>query len=416
MLVKLNYTSDTSWKVGFRILNHIITDSTIVSTSTLQTFLVNGSASASLTTGLDYVNSDIKKITTLTNTVSHWCQPTSATQNGTFTLRQTVYDTTGTYFYYQIQCPDASGNSYTTTVQRQGTTLSSGNMFANTTTLTAGVVGVASGGPAPVINTGGIGYYQYSAAPFYQASLGMDNIRCFWFYVTDTCFLWALTLVNTAPLGFSITYSNPQNYCGPWYFGQYTRYDYFNTNANGVIPYCMSNDRAANAGLGFGATTDWDNAHNTLYNPHTIGTNPPWMVYNMVSALPKVGTSWPLLTAQQVNWGVGPRYDEVYGLTASGTNNNTRASAASNPTLFTTVSTRFPSADLASTGFAMLPILWRESYYGNTGGNTSAQTGVYIFNGDYFPGDEYTYNGITYKIWPVYAGYSNRIGLAVPKQ
>jgi hypothetical protein len=64
----------------------------------------------------------------------------------------------------------------------------------------------------------------------------------------------------------------------------------------------------------------------------------------------------------------------------------------------------------------MLPILWRCSFYGNTGGNTSAQTGVFLFNGDYFPGDEFTNGGITYKIWPVWAGYSDRIGLAVPKQ
>jgi hypothetical protein len=414
MLVKLNYTSDTNWKAGFRVLNQIIGDATIVSTSTLQSSLVSGSASSFLTTGLDYVNSDVKRITTLTNTISHFSQPTNGLNSGEFTIRQTVYDTTSTYFYYQIYDLSATGTTiYTQSTQMitsGASGITSGSMTSGQAPLSAVQSTVA--GTRVALNTG---YYLYAAGPFVQSVAGMDQIRCFWFYITDTCFLWALTLASSSPLGFGTTYTSGSNYCGPWYFGQYTRYDYFNTNANGVIPYLMTNDRSTN-GVGFGVTSDWDSPHNTLYGAHGNIQNPPFMCYNMVSALPKVGTSWPLLTAQQVNWGVGPRYDEYYGLTASGTNNGTRASLASNPTLFTTVSTRFPSADLASTGFAMLPILWRESYYGNTGGNTSAQTGVYLFNGDYFPGDEFTYNGITYKIWPVYAGYSNRIGLAVPKQ
>jgi hypothetical protein len=415
MLVKLNYTSDTNWKAGFRILNQIIGDATIVSTSTLQSSLVSGSASSFLTTGLDYVNCDVKRITTLTNTISHFSQPTSGWNSGEFTIRQTVYDTTSTYFYYQIYDASSAGTTaYTQAVQRHGPgPLNTGNMTTGQTPLTA-AQSVAAG-TAVTLNNTLTGYYGWSATPFVQSAAGMDQVRCFWFYVTDTCFLWALTLASSSPLGFATTYSNGTNYCGPWYIGQYTRYDYFNTAGNGVIPYLMTNDKGVNS-QGFGVSSDWDSAHNISYGPHGASPNPPFMVYNLVNALPKVGTSWPLLAAQQVNWGVGSRYDEVYGLTASGTNNGTRGSAASNPTLFTTVSTRFPSADLASTGFAMLPILWRCSNYGNTGGNTSAQTGVYLFNGDYFPGDEYTYNGITYKIWPVFAGYTNRIGLAVPKQ
>jgi hypothetical protein len=416
MYVKLNYTSDVDWRVGFRILNQIIADPTIVSTSTLQTVLTTSSAHSSLTTGLDYVNSEVRKITTLTSCISHYSSPTSGALSGEFTIRQTVYDTTGTYFYYQLYDIAAAGAGllYTNLFQRVGSALTSGNMTTGQAPLTAATQSTAAG-TAVQLNTGAAGYYQYAARPLASAAIGMTNIRCFWFYVTDTCFLWTVTTTASSPLGFGATYNAGANYPGPWYFGQYTRYDYFNTSGNGVIPYLMSNDRSSET-VGFGISTDWDTAHNVTYNQHGATSSPPFSVFNLVNALPKVGTSWPLIYNQQVNWGPGPRYDERFGLTASGTNNATRSTVPGNPVLFTTVSTRFPSADLSSTGYAMLPILWRCSFYGNTGGNSSAQTGVYLFNGDYFPGDEFTNGGITYKIWPVYAGYSTRIGLAVPKQ
>ena len=63
----------------------------------------------------------------------------------------------------------------------------------------------------------------------------------------------------------------------------------------------------------------------------------------------------------------------------------------------------------------MLPLVWSCNYYGNSGGNVTSQGLFYIFNGDYSPGDEFTYNGITYAIWPSYQGYTNRLGLAIPK-
>ena len=61
-----------------------------------------------------------------------------------------------------------------------------------------------------------------------------------------------------------------------------------------------------------------------------------------------------------------------------------------------------------------MPFGWEANALGNHGGNASDQCGVYIFNGDYAPGDTFTYNGVLYMIWPMYSGYSNRVGLAVP--
>lgn len=416
MLVKLNYTVDKDFKVGFRILNQIINDPTIISTATLQNNLVTQSAHASLTTGLDYVNCSVIRVNTLTSCVSNYAQPTNGYYSSAFTIRQTVYDTTSTYFYIQVAdtTAGAGGQVFTNAKIIIGQTISSGS-FNTATSMSLASASLSSvGGTQVVLNSAATGYYSYPSQPWAASAIGYSQIRCFWFYVTDTCFIFALTHQTSAPLGFGSTYNSTSNYSGPWIFSQYSRFDYFNTNQNGVIPYLMTNSRG-NDGFGFGYSTDWDSVHHVNYAPRQNIANPPFIVQNLVSALPYVGTSWPLVYQQQVNWGPGIRYDDQFALTASGTNGVTRANSTANPVLFTTVSTRYPSADLATTAFAMLPILWRATQYGNTGGNTSAQSGVYLFNGDYFPGDEYTNNGIRYIIWPVYAGYSQRIGLAIPK-
>jgi hypothetical protein len=77
---------------------------------------------------------------------------------------------------------------------------------------------------------------------------------------------------------------------------------------------------------------------------------------------------------------------------------------------------RYPSDDLLSTGFGLMPFGWEATTYGNYGGNASDQNGVYIFNGEYTPGDTFVYNSKTYMIWPMYSGNSNRVGFAVPME
>jgi hypothetical protein len=138
---------------------------------------------------------------------------------------------------------------------------------------------------------------------------------------------------------------------------------------------------------------------------------------NLVNAYPQVGSSWPLVSTPTVNWGVATRFNDYYPLNqgvpgaATSTTAQTIGIALSN-----TVSTRFPSADLKTLTYGMLPLTWRHLYYYNVGGDSSAQGGHYIFNGDYFPGDEFTYSTKTYKILPTWVGYSQRIGIAVPKE
>jgi hypothetical protein len=78
---------------------------------------------------------------------------------------------------------------------------------------------------------------------------------------------------------------------------------------------------------------------------------------------------------------------------------------------------RWPTATATATGaFTMQPLVWNRADFNNIGGLISDKAGVYIFNGDYTAGDEFTVGGTVYSIWPMADGWSERIGLAVPKR
>ena len=64
----------------------------------------------------------------------------------------------------------------------------------------------------------------------------------------------------------------------------------------------------------------------------------------------------------------------------------------------------------------MLPLRWELSWYNLRGGNASALGEFYMFNGDYVSGDQFSFNGKTYMIWPTANGFSSRVGLAIPKE
>jgi|APGre2960657373_1045057.scaffolds.fasta_scaffold00101_7 hypothetical protein len=410
MYVKLQFTSNKTWQTGFRILTQAINDPAVVSTGTLAASIADAGGHSDLITGIDYVNSTVIRNNLAANVIAHYSTPTTGSNSGEFTLRFPVYDSPGNYFYYQLLSNDLT--TVYTLKQVYAKTISTGAIDSGIKALNASNSGASLGTPVVL---GGSDIYTSTALPFVAAS--QLTIRTFWFYVNDKSFIWCTTHVTTYVLGFGPTYGDNTAFSGPYIASQYTRYDYHNTMANGVTPVMITNDRTNGAGFGVSGD-DWDAAHSVIYSsPRAVGAA-PFLVFNLVSAAPQVGSSWPLINQPLVNWSVAGRYDEVFGLTTDGGTQSAgaRTNSYSKPVLFTTVSTRYPSADLKSTAFAMMPILWRNSYYGNTGGNSSAQSGIYLFNGDYFPGDEFTYGGKTYSIWPTYSGFSARIGIAVPKE
>lgn len=78
---------------------------------------------------------------------------------------------------------------------------------------------------------------------------------------------------------------------------------------------------------------------------------------------------------------------------------------------------RWPTATATPTGaFTMQPLTWNRADFNNIGGLISDKAGVYLFNGDYTAGDEFTVSGVVYSIWPMADGWNQRVGLAVPKR
>jgi len=79
--------------------------------------------------------------------------------------------------------------------------------------------------------------------------------------------------------------------------------------------------------------------------------------------------------------------------------------------------TRWPTATTTPTGaFSLQPLVWSRADYNAIGGLISDKSSIYLFNGDYLAGDEFSSGGQAYSIWPLADGFSQRVGLAVPKK
>ena len=238
-------------------------------------------------------------------------------------------------------------------------------------------------------------------------------VRTLWMYITDEGMIWSTTNSTTYTNGWGPTYTNALLQSGPWMFGQYTRYDAFNNDGTGILPVMFTVPRAS--GTGYGRTTDYTGVNGPNY---TAGANIiPFKIYNIIEALPQSGSNWPITYFPNVGYTVAGASNGQRALnTRSTISTTTPAAPAFGKALSTAAVERYTSTNLAASGFGMLPIGWEHLWKGNHGGNMSDQTGVYIFNGDYQPGDTFGLNGKIYTVWPIFSGFADRIGLAVPKE
>ena len=76
---------------------------------------------------------------------------------------------------------------------------------------------------------------------------------------------------------------------------------------------------------------------------------------------------------------------------------------------------RRPTSDLFGSGIGLITLGWEELYRGNHGGNISERSNVFVFNSEYTPGDEFSLDQKTWCLWPLNNGFSQRLGLAIPK-
>ena len=409
MFMKLHFTSDKQLNQVFRIANEVINQSSITNATTLNTYL-NTNADATVKSGFDPANSTVIKTVTLSTAKSHYTRNQSGTTSlyanqHSWTTEFQSYDSTRKYY---IQQGHTTTSAISTT--KIGSSITGGTMASSQLPIGSSDTSNIEG---TILTVGGT--TETGSVSTASTTSGFSNVRTFWMHISDNGMIWGTTNTSSYNLGFGNTYANSANFCGPWIFGQYQRHDYHGTDANGIIPLMYTSLHRA-TGQGFGVLTDWQSSHNTMGTSPTYTTG-PFRVFNLINAHPQAGTSWPVVNFPAVAWGTGNRFDDIYSLVGTAQGTITSLTAATyGAVIFETVSTRYPSADLKTQGFAMIPICWRHTYYGCTGGNMTAKTGYYLFNGDYYPGDQFSYGGKTYVILPAYAGYANRVGIAVPME
>jgi hypothetical protein len=411
MFLKLNFTVDKTWNHIRQIANAIINDTNINSIAALPT--AAASWNATVMAGLDYTNSEIIRTVEPTTVKSHYARSSTTTALPSWTLEFQVYDAPSRKYYINFSHPSANAVAF----MYVGDTILSGSMDSGQYDMTKN-----SSDPTTA-NAHGVPVFLSSTAPAQLLTSGVaindsapanfSNFRTFWMYLTNDCLIIASTHGASSNLGFNATYSDGSKYSGPWIFSQYQRYDYHNTDANGVIPLMFVNISRTTKGGGFGVSSDWERVDNV----NGLSEACAFRVFNMIDAHPQVGTSWPLMSFPNVSWGSGNRTNEAVVLTGQSiAATNVLTTGSYGRLIHTTAQTRYPSTDLRTVGYGMLPLRWSNSYRFNRGGNATARGGFYIFNGEYFPGDTFTHGGKTYMIWPTWVGYSQRVGVAVPKE
>lgn len=412
MLIKLHYTALQDLTTGFRLFAYILNNSGITSISSLVSSLNAASAWSTFTSTLDTTNSYIVRTNAASGSVAHMARGSSASSVPylyDLFIRQQIHDLpAGNYVYYRIFNTSNSQNNdnylicsaisnaaidstqWAITATNTGTTTQGGQI---TTAGTQTATGVAS-----------------NQVGFYTA----------WFYITDYSIMWAFNADSSSGLGISTSSygGSSTGWTGQKFISQYRRFDYWNTSANNIIPVVYTNKYRAGPGI-FTSTSDY----NALLNPQAANTSEAmFQVVNLVSdAVPSnSAVSWTVSNQVQVAWGVGTRFSDVLAMTSSATTVNTTATGPNTGQMLWidsgNVNTRMPIANLQNRGYPIMPFTWRNMRYNSMGGNISEIGDFYLFNGDYFPGDEFTWNNRTFVLFPTGQSWTSRLAIAIPKE
>lgn len=426
MLIKLNYTTgNAKWQYQiWRIVNECINNASITSIATLQSIATSQSWATDLLSGLDAANSTIVRTSGLStsNTKSHiYGAPAGTTTGGVkFTIEFSVYDSLSTKYYYQINTSTYSANtggsgyglaSYLASAVTGGTIASSGLPIttANGTTTPAGTN----------LSIGG----SYQTAAFSTNSSTQagpaNSIFTAWVYISDTGMMYAFNNSGAATTGFpansSTANSSAATYWGPFMVSQYTRYDDWNTMANGIYPVIYPGNV-----LTFQYGWKYDPSMTSLCNGSAgyalfyLFTAPDIAKSYMTQSLSTSGTS--AAAARSVNMTIAGRSSGQQALTSSSAV-STANTASYYPIISNTANYKVPNSTLTAASFIQYPIGWEMHIYGFMGGDISEKSGIYLFVGDFSGGDQYTIGSTTYTIWYMFDFVTTiRVGLAVPNQ
>ena len=417
MYIELIYTSNKGLEPLLRTLAYIINTPTITSAATLSTALSNaGIFSSDIGLGFDAANSEIIRTVGLSTTTAHIAK-TAIANTIQFTLQQAVYDSPSTYYYTQLKNTVADGAS----TLLQGDALTGGTMASSQLVQTQTAATATAGGSILTLTNSST---DYAAGFCTAATAAWKTMSC---YITDKCFLIGFSSASGASgIPWGSVYNNISTASGI-FVGQYTRLDHWNTAANGIIPVAASRMIDTYAGI-FGRDAAY-NATAVLIDGSTaaIGSQvQPLKVLNMISigsgAQGQNNTGiWTKDYHRSVAVSLGAhRTNEAQSLsvanTAVSTGNNSYYSYT--PYLSTIANSKVPNSANTGMAYTLYPLCWVNSNYGAFGGgNISEHCGFYIYNGEFSPGDEFSYNSKTYTIWPTNVSHvTYRTGIAVPKE
>lgn len=407
MLIKLNFTSNKSFSQVFRILAEIISQPTYTSVSAMTAGATGWTSD--LLQYFDPATSYIYRTIDTTGVSAHISRGSQASSNAPFgfILEFPTHDASAVKQYYRVGCV-ATASPFTVTEQYSSSInapISSPQWATSVATSTA--------------TSQGTGVALTSTASSSRTVSGLataSTITTFWAYITPSSFVWtAITGAGTLqPSGWHGTnsYYGSGAYVAGSIYSQYKRYDYWNTSTNNILPFVYMNPNNINV---LPITTIGELG---ITNPNSsTSTECTFYFYNYINTTPGTGTSFPVAYAIRGALGIGTRYADTYALTASAGSSTNATDPCYGAVLNTsTVQTRIPSSDLLTKGFSILPLTIRNMNVSMLGGNISDVGDFYLFNGDYFPGDEFSYNNRTFVIFPVGLGYTTRLGLAIPKE
>jgi len=416
----------------FRVLTDIINTPDIVDVTSFYNAANSAGYTSSMIGNFDPVNSTIIRTVNPSQTKAHFSGQNSTGQSK-FTLEMAAYDDPTSKGYIQYINPSVTGSisyyaAYATSIT--GGTITSSQLPDNVADANTTYLGTN-------LTIGGTGFDYTAVGSIYTAgtsgtsTASTNSIRTLYAYVSNTAFVWCTNQTANINGWPSPAQQGISNFSGPWIMSQYTRYDYWNSSSNGVFPLMILNARADGQGL---LANDFVYGTNVNYTTVSAlaGAAPPFIVLNTYRISSTFGMATIQYTrptasyGQFVNHMVGTK--SSYGAlglantvftvgsganAAVGIGNATNNYAAG---LALTPQWRSGSSDLGSSSFLHQPLGWNCDYWGNFGGTASEQSGIYIFNGEYNAGDEYTIAGKTYVVWPTFDNVMNRIGVSIPKE
>ena len=430
MFIKLIFTTGTNPQYTFKILDYLINQRPATGTN-IKTYIT--AVNATLGALIDGTNSAVWNsgtgITALTsNTKSVFYKPTSSAWGYSWNIELSGYDRPNNDKHV-VQFKDEGAYDPTSGYSQPSVYNFWNTASTSISTLTGEAIGTMNFGTSTVSGTGTLTLTNQSPTSLNAYSYTTEhmgtNLTGAVMYITDNCFMFSMNgsgvkRENGFPAGSHL--DNTGYYRGVHFVGQYTRTDPWNTAANNVPPFVCSQHGSPNkSGMGFLASLNQVNAYQNVR-----GNNPGYAALvadrQLDNSYSSTNSTQPWVANKPVNFGCGNRFNDCWGLAEYSIEpyyNSTysyRDGANVGAPLSRIAGTRYLSSDLKSTSYALLPLTWANAWYNNTGGNISDKTGVFWFNGDYFPGDILTSGTKTYILWPGAFSHTERIALAVPRE